>query len=109
MGKFTENRERTLTQDEFIRRLSGSTGLTYEQAQENVLNIKMELTSCMLDGLCVKWRGFGTFGVFKQKGRVIKHSIFTREKQKTADQFVVKFRAGKRLNKLVNHVLGVVS
>lgn len=105
MGKFKENKERTLTQDEFIRRLSDSMGISYKQAKENVLNVKTELVTCMLDGLCVKWRGFGTLGAFEQKGRTLLYNIFTKKKTETEDKFIVKFRASKRLNNLVNHVM----
>ena len=105
MGKFTENKERTLTQAMFIRRLSGSMGITYDEAEKIVLEIKCELIKCMLDGLCVKWRGFGTFGTFKHKGRIMQNNIFTGGKSESTDHYVVKFRASDNLNRLLNQVI----
>lgn len=104
MGRFTENKERTLSQSMFSRRLSGSMGVTYEEAEKIVSEVKCELIKCMLDGLCVKWRGFGTFGAFKQKGRIIEHNILTGKRCESKDHYVVKFRASECLNRLVNRV-----
>lgn len=105
MGKFTENKERTLTQAMFTRRLSGSMGITYDEAERIVSEVKRELIKCMLDGLCVKWRGFGTFGSFKHKGRIIRNNIFTGKRSESKDHYVVKFRASENLNKLVSSVI----
>ena len=105
MGKYTENKERTLTQAMFTRRLSGSIGVTYDEAEKIVLEVKKELIKCMLDGLCVKWRGFGTFGAIKHKGRIIESNIFTGKRSESKDHYVVKFRASECLNRLVNRVL----
>lgn len=105
MGKFTENKERTLTQAMFTRRLSGSIGVTYDEAEKIVLEVKKELIKCMLDGLCVKWRGFGTFGAIKHKGRIIESNIFTGKRSESKEHYVVNFRASECLNRLVNRVL----
>lgn len=105
MGKFTENKERTLTQAMFTRRLSGSIGVTYDEAEKIVLEVKKELIKCMLDGLCVKWRGFGTFGSFKHKGRIIRNNIFTGKRSESKDHYVMKFRASDNLNRLISQVL----
>lgn len=105
MGKFTENKERTLTQAMFIRRLSGSMGITYDEAEKIVSEVKRELIKCMLDGLCVKWRGFGTFGSFKHKGRIIRNNIFTGKRSESKDHYVMKFRASDNLNRLISQVL----
>lgn len=104
MGKFTENKERTLTQAMFTRRLSGSMGITYDEAERIVSEVKRELIKCMLDGLCVKWRGFGTFGTFKHKGRIMQNNIFTGGKSEGKDHYVMKFRASDNLNRLVSQV-----
>lgn len=105
MGKFTENKERTLTQAMFTRRLSGSIGVTYDEAEKIVLEVKKELIKCMLDGLCVKWSGFGTFGSFKHKGRIIRNNIFTGKRSESKDHYVMKFRASDNLNRLISQVL----
>ena len=105
MGKFTENKERTLTQAMFTRRLSGSMGITYNEAERIVSEVKCELVKCMLDGLCVKWRGFGTFGSFKHKGRIIRNNIFTGKRSESKDHYVMKFRASDNLNRLIRQVL----
>lgn len=105
MGKFTENKERTLTQAMFTRRLSGSMGITYDEAERIVSEVKRELIKCMLDGLCVKWRGFGTFGAIKHKGRIMQNNIFTGGKSESKDHYVVKFRASDNLNRLLNQVI----
>ena len=104
MGKFTENKERTLTQAMFTRRLIGSMGITYDEAERIVSEVKRELVKCMLDGLCVKWRGFGTFGTFKHKGRIMQNNIFIGGKSESKDHYVMKFRASDNLNRLVNQV-----
>lgn len=61
MGKFDENRERTLTQDQFVRRLAGSMGESNEVTLKWVQGIRRELISCLLDGLSVKLVELGTF------------------------------------------------
>ena len=43
MGKFIEDREKTLTQDKFIRRVAGSTGAMVKDADFWVKAIKKEL------------------------------------------------------------------
>ena len=105
MGKYTENKERTLTQVMFTRRLSGSMGVTYDEAERIVSEVKRELIKCMLDGLCVKWRGFGTFGAIKRKGRIMQNNIFTGGKSESKDHYVMKFRASDNLNRLISQVL----
>ena len=102
MGKFKDNKERTLTQTEFTRRLSGAIGTSYEKADAILSVVLDEIANCMMDGLCVKLNNFGTFGAFKQKGRIICSGVVD-GKYESKDRFAVKFRSSKKLNAIVNH------
>ena len=59
----------TLTQKEFTRRIAGTTGMANEEAEKIVQIIVKEITSCLLDGIGIKFRGLGKFmvstGIYK--------------------------------------------
>lgn len=99
--KFNENRDRTILQKDFSRRLAGSTGLSIKTSEMIVQAVLSELKSCMMDGLCVKFMNFGTFGAFKQKGRIVYGGI-ANDRCECKDRFAVKFRPSKKLNAIVN-------
>lgn len=101
MGRFKENKERTLTQTEFTRRMGGSIGISYKKADAILSVVINQLVECMMDGLCVKLNEFGTFGAFKQKGRIIYGGI-ANDRCECKDRFAVKFRPSKKLNAIVN-------
>lgn len=61
MGKFTENRDKTLNQAAFIRRLAGSMGCSYMEAERWLKAVKRELTACLMNGNAVKLVELGTF------------------------------------------------
>lgn len=52
MGRFTENRKRTLSQADFIRRISKRMGVSQEYATLIVQSIRKELIQCLQEGLC---------------------------------------------------------
>lgn len=61
MGRFYENRNKTLNQAAFIRRLAGSMGCSYMEAERWLKAVKRELTACLMSGNSVKLVELGTF------------------------------------------------
>lgn len=102
MGKFKDNRERTISQKMFAHRLSGTLGITHEEAERIVQSVKQELISCIVDGLCVKMPGLGTIGTSKRKGCVRANNVFTGGSAVCKDTVAVNFRTSNRLKKLLN-------
>lgn len=49
----------TLTQKEFVRRITGTAGMTYDEAERIVQIVVKEMASCLLDGIGIKFRGVG--------------------------------------------------
>lgn len=97
--KFNENRDRTILQKDFSRRLAGSTGMSIKTSEMIVQAVLSELKSCMMDGLCVKFMNFGTFGVYKLKGRINPNNPIAHDNKSTSkDSVIVKFKPSKRLN-----------
>lgn len=95
--KFAENRGRTLTQSAFIRRLARSNDLQIKDADIITKQVFRELISCLKDGFCIKFEGFGTFGTYTRKARSVKHPV-TQERCTIKEKAVVKFKPSAKLN-----------
>ena len=95
--RFTENRARTLTRSEFIRRLARSNDLQIKDADIITKQVFRELISCLKDGFCIKFEGFGTFGTYTRKARSVKHPV-TQERCTIKEKAVVKFKPSAKLN-----------
>ena len=99
MGKFTENRDKTLTQDDFVRRLARSNGVSNAEAYKWVNNVKKELMSCLLDGLAIKFVNFGRLEPRYRKGRRILHNAVVGGKTTIfSDMIVAHLTASHKLN-----------
>lgn len=102
--KFSENRARTLTENEFIRRLAQSNDMQIKEADDIVKKVFNELLACLQAGLCVKLQGLGTIGTYTRKGRVVEHNAITGNRTETKDKTVVKLVPSKKLNASLNEV-----
>ena len=102
MGRFTENKSRTLTQNEFVHRLAGSTGCQVQDAEKWVRAIKQELIACLLDGLEVKFVDLGTLGIRQRAGRVYPNNPLTGGTTTTKPMTVACFRPSQKLNQRMN-------
>lgn len=58
-----------LNQEEFVRRLAGSEGISQDEALRWFHGVKKELIACLLDGLGVRFRGLGVFKLRKRAAR----------------------------------------
>lgn len=99
MGNFTENRDKTLTQDDFVRRLARSNGVSNAEAYKWVNNVKKELMSCLLDGLAIKFVNFGRLEPRYRRGRRILHNAVVGGKTTISpDMIVAHLTASHKLN-----------
>lgn len=98
--KFKDNKDRTLTKKDFIKRLSGATGLNLKTTRIITDAVIGELRSCMLDGLCVRFEGFGTFGTYLRRKRIVNNPIVGGIVT-MPDKLSVKFKPSKNFNKKV--------
>lgn len=96
--KFAENRDRTLTQNAFIRRIAKTNGLQIKDADVAVKMVIDELLACLREGLCVKLQGLGTIGTYTRKGRVLEHNSITGGRCESQDKTVVKLVPSQKLN-----------
>lgn len=96
--RFTENRDRTLTQNAFIRRIARSNNLQIKDADVAVKMVIDELLTCLREGLCVKLQGLGTIGTYTRKGRVLEHNVITGGRCESHDKTVVKLVPSQKLN-----------
>lgn len=96
--KFAENRDRTLTQNAFIRRIARSNNLQIKDADDMLKVVIDELLACLREGLCVKLQGLGTIGTYTRKGRVLEHNAITGGKCESHDKTVVKLVPSHKLN-----------
>lgn len=96
--RFAENRDRTLTQNAFIRRIAKSNGLQIKDADVAVKMVIDELLACLKEGLCVKLQGLGTIGTYTRKGRVLEHNAITGGRCESHDKTVVKLVPSQKLN-----------
>lgn len=104
MGNFTKNRDRILTQAEFVRRLSGSIGCTNIEAEKWLKAIKKELTSCLLDGLSVKLVEFGTFEPRRRVARRHPHNAIMGGEYVFKEKTVAHLTPSKKLNRILTKV-----
>lgn len=96
--RFAENRDRTLTQNAFIRRIAKSNGLQIKDADVAVKMVINELLVCLKEGLCVKLQGLGTVGTYTRKGRVLEHNAIVGGRCESQDKTVVKLVPSQKLN-----------
>lgn len=95
--RFAENRDRTLTRSEFVRRLAKSNKMQIKDADAITKQVVSELISCLKDGFCIKFENFGTFGTYTRKARSVKHPV-TQERCTIKEKPVVKFKPSAKLN-----------
>ena len=100
--KFAENRDRTLTQNTFIRRIAKTNGLQIKDADVAVKMVIDELLA--REGLCVKLQGLGTVGTYTRKGRVLEHNAITGGRCESQDKTVVKLVPSQKLNASLRRV-----
>ena len=91
----------TLTQKEFTRRIAGTTGMANEEAEKIVQIIVKEITSCLLDGIGIKFRGLGTFMVKSKAARVFINPI-TKLAAQNPKKIARKYRPSKKLRERMN-------
>lgn len=96
--KFAENRDRTLTQNAFIRRIARSNNIQIKDADDMVKVVIDELLTCLREGLCVKLQGLGTVGTYTRKGRVLENNAITGGRCESHDKTVVKLVPSQKLN-----------
>lgn len=96
--KFAENRDRTLTQNAFIRRIARSNNIQIKDADDMIKVVVDELLACLREGLCVKLQGLGTIGTYTRKGRVLEHNAITGGRCESQDKTVVKLVPSQKLN-----------
>lgn len=96
--RFAENRDRTLTQSAFIRRIARSNNIQIKDADDMVKVVIDELLACLREGLCVKLQGLGTVGTYTRKGRVLEHNAITGGRCESQDKTVVKLVPSQKLN-----------
>lgn len=96
--KFAENRDRTLTQNAFIRRIARSNNLQIKDADDMLKVVIDELLACLREGLCVKLQGLGTVGTYTRKGRVLEHNAIVGGRCESQDKTVVKLVPSQKLN-----------
>lgn len=102
--KFAENRDRTLTQNAFIRRIARSNNLQIKDADDMLKVVIDELLACLREGLCVKLQGLGTIGTYTRKGRVLEHNAITGSRCESHDKTVVKLVPSQKLNASLRRV-----
>ena len=102
--KFAENRDRTLTQNAFIRRIARSNNLQIKDADDMLKVVIDELLACLREGLCVKLQGLGTIGTYTRKGRVLEHNAITGGRCESQDKTVVKLVPSQKLNASLRRV-----
>jgi len=102
--KFAENRDRTLTQNAFIRRIARSNNLQIKDADDMLKVVIDELLACLREGLCVKLQGLGTVGTYTRKGRVLEHNAITGGRCESQDKTVVKLVPSQKLNASLRRV-----
>lgn len=59
-----------LSQDEFIKRLCGSTGLPIDEVSALTRALIKELRNCLLDGINVKFDDLGVIGTCHKRGKL---------------------------------------
>lgn len=107
MGRFNNNRERILTQGEFIRRLAGSEGISNIEAEKWLNAVKKELTACLFDGLSVKLSEFGTIEPRHRTARKHPHNALCGGCETvTKSMTVVHLAPSQKLNKRLTMVNG---
>lgn len=102
--KFAENRDRTLTQNAFIRRIARSNNLQIKDADDMLKVVIDELLACLREGLCVKLQGLGTIGTYTRKGRVLEHNAIVGGRCESQDKTVVKLVPSQKLNASLRRV-----
>ena len=102
--KFAENRDRTLTQNAFIRRIARSNNIQIKDADVAVKMVIDELLACLKEGLCVKLQGLGTIGTYIRKGRVLEHNAIVGGRCESQDKTVVKLVPSQKLNASLRRV-----
>lgn len=91
----------TLTQKEFVRRITGTTGMTYDEAERIVQIVVKEMASCLLDGIGIKFRGLGTFMVKSKAARVFINPI-TKVVATSSQKVAVKFKSSRKLRERIS-------
>lgn len=105
MGKFTENRDITLTQADFICCLAGSTGHMLKDADFWVKAVKKELIACLMEGNSVKFVEFGTFESRQRAARKLSHNAIVGGKETVCRaKTVAHLTPSKKLNSRLTEV-----
>lgn len=102
MGKFNENRNKTLTQADFARRLAGSTGELLKDADFWTRAVRDEIITCLLDGMSIKIEGIGTLELRQRAARKQPHNaILGGREGVTKETTVAHLKPSRMLNKLL--------
>jgi DNA-binding protein HU-beta len=90
-----------MNKSELVSRMAELAGVTKVQAERGLDALIQAITEAVEKGEAVRLVGFGSFEVVKRAERAGRNPR-TREPLKIPEKKVVKFRAGKNLNKAVS-------